>query len=137
MRASHVALLRQGARGVHPQQENHRLEQDSPHRGRVCPPPAGAGAHDHPNQGVHPAHAQPHGRDGHHRGAAPVHADARRGETTLHHHDLGLHGRVPAGEDPRGIHEPDTQQVAAGRFVTAHGIHGFYGFTRIIITKEI
>ena len=58
------------------------------------------------NQGVHTGNSRPAGRDGGHRGASPVHADARSGEAELRHHHIRLHRRVLSGQDARGVHEP-------------------------------
>ena len=106
MRASYVALLWQGARGLYPEALYYRPEQDPAGGGYLRPPLANPGAADHADQGLHPEDARSPGRDGRDRGATHVHADAGCGEAEFPDDHFRFHRFLPAGEDARGVHEP-------------------------------
>ena len=83
-----VPFIGQGPRGLHPQRRrpDHRPVQAGPPGRRLRPAAPGPGAADHPDRRRDRAHAPAQGRDGGHRGRAPVHVDA---------------GRAQAGRPPR------------------------------------
>src|SRR5690606_31957046 len=120
VRASHAAVLRQGACRLHPRRAHRRAVED-PARGRgVRAPPAGAGAaHGAGRAGAAGRRAAAR-RGGDRRVLSPLHDDAGRGEAELEDRDLRdardlPRGPAHAGRVPAAHHErPPAPRMSAG-----------------------